>query len=194
MDADLIADLASKAPITVLLYTVYLSEETTIRWTDGGFVYWGGDLYQARTSYGVISESEEITDGVDSEATINALTIYPADSAAFDALSAYGAQGAVVTHHLATVDFETGLLIGEPELLLRCELDQPRLGVGSGLSLIIDCITEEARMLEPNEEQRLTDSFHKKVWGSLEKGYAFVIDLLQKVYWRDDDPDNGVSR
>jgi hypothetical protein len=102
-------------------------------------------------------------------------------------------QGSLVTIHLGTVNPATGLLIGEPELLFRGELDQPRLASGQSQTLIFDCITEEARMLEPNEEQRLTDSFHQSVWPG-ELGYDKVTELEQTVFWRADDPRGAISR
>ena len=192
MDADLIAELASAAPVTVLLISVKIDDTTTIRWTDGGFVFWGGDLYEARTAFGVVSEIGEISDGIDGEASSSSLTVFPAGDDAFSALIDPAAQGAVVTMSLGAVDFQTGLVIGAPDLLMRCELDVARL-TGTGDALILDCITEEARMLEVNDERRLTDSFHRSVWPG-ELGYANVTGLDTKVYWRANDPNNAISR
>lgn len=192
MDADLIAELASAAPITVLLVSVEIDEETTVRWTDGGFVFWGDDLYEAKTDFGVISEISELSDGVDGEASSASLTVLPADDEAFGVLIDPATQGATVNISLGAVDFQTGALIGEPDLLLRCEVDVARL-TRTGEALILDCITEEARMLEVNDERRLTDSFHQSVWPG-ELGYANVTGLDTKIYWRANDPNNAISR
>ena len=191
MDADLIEALEGIAPTEVLLVTIVLPDDT-IRWTDGGFVVWDSNTYQDEdATWGALSAVEEIEDGVTGSATVCALSINaPPDSLAD--WTAVDVQGSVVTVHLGAVDRATGLLIGEPELLIRCELDQPRLGVGGSVSLIYDCITEEARMLEPNEEQRQTDSFHQTVWPG-EKHYEFVTDVRRKIYWRADNPNNAVS-
>jgi len=190
MDADLIAELAAQAPITVLLVTYDLPDQT-VRWTDGGFVVWDDELYEARTSFGVISEVGEISDGVDGEATSCAITLMPADNDSFSAMIAPEVQGSVVTIHLGAVDFQTGLLVGEPDLLLRCEVDVPRL-TGSAGALVHDTITEETRMLEVNDERRLTHPFHTDVWPD-EDGYKNVTGLKVKIYWRASDPNNAIS-
>ncbi len=190
MDADLIAELASAAPVTAILVDIDLGGGDVARWTDGGFVYWGEELYEARNEYGVLSEVGEISDGVDGEASSCSITVIPADNDAFATFIAPGTQGALVNIHLAAVDFQTGLMVGEPDLLMRCELDVPRLTMGGG-ALTLDTITEEARMLEINDERRLTDSFHQSVWpGDL--GYSNVTGLKVKIYWRATDPNNAI--
>lgn len=190
MDADSIAELASAAPITVLLVT-YEFPDATVRWTDGGFVVWNGQLYEARTSYGVLSEVGEISDGVDGEASSCTITVMPSGNEAFAAMIAPEAQGSLVTVHLGAVNFQTGLLVGDPDLLMRCEIDVPRLSGSSG-ALIHDTLTEEARMLEINDERRLTHPFHTSVWPG-ENGYANVTGLKSKIYWRARDPNNAIS-
>lgn len=185
MDAALISAFEAAAPTEVLMVTMALPG-ATVRWTNGGFLEWDGNTYQAEdATYGFLSSVEEIADGVTGEATVCALTI-DCDSTALALLVAPTVQGSLVTVHLGSVNRATGALIGEPELLFRGELDQPRLSVGEG-TLVYDCITEEARMLEPNEEQRLTDSFHKSVWPG-DEGYSNVVDTPGEVYWRQDDP------
>lgn len=191
MDADLIEALEGSAPTPVHLATLTLPD-ATLRLTDGGSVVWSGQTYLERhATYGSLSSIEEIEDGVTGSATVLSLAINAPPGSLADWIAS-DVQGSVVTVHLGAVDRDTGLLIGEPELLIRCELDQPRLGVGGGATLIYDCITEEARMLEPNEDQRQTDSFHQSVWPG-EKHYEFVTDVRRKIYWRADNPNNAVS-
>ncbi len=185
MDSGLITELEGKAPFVAILYTVTLPGGT-IRWTDGGFVVWGGNTYRALTDHGTISDSEEISDGIDNEATINAVTFMPADDTAFGNLSAFSAQGSVITTHLASIDFETGLLVGTPEELLRAEFDEPRLA-DNGNVLIVDCITEESRMLEDDDQRRLTDTAHQEAWDA-ELGLSNVSSLPLHRYWRKDRP------
>ncbi|RZJ01812.1 MAG: hypothetical protein EON90_02045 [Brevundimonas sp.] len=192
MDADLILSLEGAAPTPILLVTVTLNS-ATVRWTDGGFAIWDGQTYESEDAiYGVLGAVGEIEDGADGQATVCDLTIL-CDQAALLLWIDPAEQGSLVTVHVGSMNRPTGLLIGEPELLFRGELDQPRLGVGPSQSLIYDCITEEARMLEANEEQRLTDSFHQSVWPG-ELGYDKVTDLEQKVYWRADDPNEAITR
>lgn len=193
MDADLIENLEGAAPVLVHLVTLTLPS-ATVRWTfEGGFVAWGANTYAfTDATYGSLGSLGEIEDGATGNATPLDLTIL-CDSAAMAALIAAGVQGSEVTVHLGAVDFSTGELVGEPDLLFRGELDQPAISAGASQGLTFQCITEEARMLEPSDEQRLTDSFHKSAWPG-EEGFELVTDLLQKVYWREDDPDNGITR
>lgn len=193
MDEDLIEALEGPAPVIVHLVTVELPD-TTLRWTyEGGFVVWGANTYQfSDAAYGVLGRLSEMEDGVTGNATPLDLSIL-CDTEAMADLIAPDVQGSLVTVHLGAVDRATGLLVGEPELLFRAELDQPNIAAGPSLGLDFQCITEEARCLEPNEEQRLTSAFHKSVWPG-ELGYDFVTDLEQKVYWRMDDPTNAVVR
>lgn len=187
MDEDLIEALEGKAPLAVLLTTVSLPSYT-IRWTDGGFVPWGANTYQeVDDTYGVISEMEEIEDGVGDQATTWAMTIMPPPEA-LSALAEPEAQGSLITVHLGAVDRATGLLIGEPDPLLRVEFDVPRLGLGSSLTVDLECITEEARMLEPNEERIQSDAFHQSVWPG-ELGYEHQTAARLKIWWRADGPD-----
>jgi len=192
MDSALIAALEAASPTEVLLVTITLSS-ATIRLTDGGFVVWSSQTYDVEdATYGSLGGVEAIEDGADSQATVCALTLL-CDEAAMALLIEPEVQGSLVTVHLGAVNRSTGALIGAPDLLFRGELDQPRIAAGPSLSLAYDCITEEARMLEPNEEQRLTSSFHRQVW-PLEEGYDFVIDIEERVYWRADDPNPAISR
>lgn len=195
MDSSLVTALQGQAPTLVHLVTVTLAD-ATVRWLDAGgsgFVVWGANTYKAEdATYGALGAIGAIEDGADGQATVCDLTIL-CDGTAMALWIDPEEQGAPVTIHLGAVAPSTGLLIGEPELLFRGELDQPRISSGQGQSLVFDCITEEARMLEPNEEQRLTSSFHESVWPG-ELGYAFVTDLLQKVFWRADDVNTGISR
>ena len=194
MDSALITALQGQAPTLVHLVTVTLSG-ATVRWMDtggSGFVVWGANTYKAEdATYGALGAIGAIEDGADGQATVCDLTII-CDGTAMALWIDPAEQGSLVTVHLGAVTPATGLLIGEPELLFRGELDQPRIAAGKSQTLIFDCITEEARMLEPNEEQRLTDSFQKSVWpGDL--GNEHITDVEKKIYWRANDPNNAIS-
>ena len=194
MDSALITALQGQAPTLVHLVTVTLSG-ATVRWMDtggSGFVVWGANTYKAEdATYGALGAIGAIEDGADGQATVCDLTII-CDGTAMALWIDPAEQGSLVTVHLGAVTPATGLLIGEPELLFRGELDQPRIAAGKSQTLIFDCITEEARMLEPNEEQRMTDSFQKSVWpGDL--GNEHITDVEKKIYWRANDPNNAIS-
>lgn len=191
MDVDLIDELEAPAPLGVHLVTVTLPG-STIRWTDGGFVVWSSQTYrEVDATFGTLSDLEKVEDGAGDQATSWAMTIMPPIAAIAD-FAAEESQGSLVTLHLGAVDRATGLLVGEPELLQRAEIDVASLGVSSSLTLDLECITEEARMLEPNEERIQSDAFHQSVWPD-ELHYAFQTRAKRKVYWRADDPNNALG-
>lgn len=192
MEAGLIAALGGPSVTGVVLVTLTLPGHT-IRWTDGGFVKWGAETYEEVDAvYGVLSSLEDVEDGVDDSATTWSFDMMPPPSA-LAALIQPGVQGSVLTSHFGAVDRQTGLLIGEPDLLQRVELDQPNgTFMGSGDPLTWACVTEEARMLEESDEQRLTDAFHQSVWPD-ELGYVNVTGIKRKMYWRADDPSNAIT-
>lgn len=189
MDTSLLAGLSVHSPLIVILVRVDLGG-WIIRWTDGGFVYWDEDgsgevqLYEARDSfYGVMSSIEEIEDGADNQATRCAITIMPPGEQALAHLANPATQGSPVTIHLGAVDRTTGRLMGKPDLLLAAELDVGTLAVGASWTLNMECGTEEARALEPNADQRLSDPYHKAIWGQSERGFEHVTNTTRKIHW-----------
>lgn len=183
MDAALLAGLSAKSPTTVILVRILLPDHE-IRLTDGGFVVWDGDMFDGRDEvFGTLSAVEEIEDGADGQATRCTITVLPPDAVAMAQLASPLVQGAPVTVHFGAVDRATGLMIGVPDLLFRGELDYGRLGVGSSWSLVLECGTEEARQLELNADQRLSDSYHKSIWTG-ERGLEHVTGVKRKIHWQ----------
>lgn len=183
MDSALLAGLSANSPTTVLLVRVELPEYE-IRLTDGGFVIWAGALFDGRDEvYGTLGSVEEIEDGADGQATRCAITVLPPDTVAMAQLASPLVQGSHVTVSLGAVNRGTGQLIGEPDLLFRGELDYGRLGVGDSWSLVLECGTEEARQLELNADQRLSDSYHKTIWAG-ERGLENLTDVKRKIHWQ----------
>lgn len=193
MDSVLITELGGRAPTLVILVTITLPDHT-IRWTNGGMVTWDGNAYAARdATYGLLDSVSPISDGVGSQATTCTVTMIPPSMAAIEALGLDPeVQGSVVTVHLGAVDQASGELVGEPELIFRGEFDQPSIATGSELKLNLECITEEARMLEPHDERRLTDSFHQSVWSG-ELFYENVTAVRRVIYWRADVPSGVIG-
>lgn len=183
MDSALLAGLSAASPTTVLLFRATLPDHE-IRLTDGGFVVWAGDLFDGRDEvYGTLGSVEEIEDGADGQATRCAITVLPPSAVAMAQLASPLVQGAPITVHLGAVDRQTGLMIGVPDLLFRGELDYGRLGVGDSWSLVLECGTEEARQLELNADQRLSDSYHKAIWTG-ERGLENVTAVKRKIHWQ----------
>lgn len=191
MDALLIAALEAAAPVDTLLVTVVL-DSGTVRWTNGVDVAWDSETYRCEDPvYGRLGGISEIEDGADGQATVCDLTVL-CDAAAMALWIDPAEQGALVTVHLGALSRSDGTLSGEPDLLFRGELDLARLSSGATQGLVIECITEEARMLEPNEGQRLSNAFQTAIFPA-DTAMADVTGVRNKVYWRRDQPNNAIK-
>lgn len=192
-DAAYIAALEAYGEPTAVLTTLHLPERT-VRLIDGGFLKWDGETWRLRDAEcGMVATISSLDDGVGAEAGNFTLSLAMPDMESLLAFALDPAkQGSVVTIHLATVDRETGLLIGEPDLLFRGLYDRPEMGVGEGLTLDLECVTEEAKMLQANDDLRLTDAFHQSVWPG-ELFYVYVTGVRRKVYWRTGSPSNAIT-
>lgn len=190
MHADLIAAIKAGRP-RVHLVTVTLADYT-IRWTDGGAVPWDAQVYAAHdATYGILESIGDITDGIDDDASPVTITILPPTLTSIADLTAADAQGGRVEIHLGATGSD-GQLVSEPYRLYIGELDQPKLVNGLGRKLEYDVITGEARGLQPNEEQRQSDAFHKLRWPD-EKGQEFATEGTKLAYWRADEPKQSIG-
>lgn len=192
MDPLLVTHIKAGGPLVHLVTAIL--PDATIRWTlEGGFVAWDGNIWAARdATYGALDSISEITDGIDDDAAPVTLGIIPPTLSSIADLASADAQGAAVTIHLAGIDRETGLIAGEPYLLFIGELDQPRLLDGRERRLEYDILPADAFGLQPNEEQRQSDAFHKSIWTD-ERGYEHQTEGRKIVFWRDDDPNNAIG-
>ena len=191
MDAASIA--ARKQPVAWIVQLLeWETADFTLRLSTGGFIPWDGKAFLARDPVlGVLGELPLFEDGVDSQTTRSTLTIIPPDQAGLAKVADRKYQRSLVQVWDATVDVSTGQLIGEPDLLFRGLVDFPRAVIGESWEVVLECGTEEALLNEPNEDRRLSNSFHQSVWPG-ETGLAYVTGLGRKVYWRANAP-AGVS-
>jgi hypothetical protein len=160
----------------------------TALWTTGGFLVWGADTYVDRhPTYGVLGDLPPFEDGVDSQTTRYNLSIFPPDAAAFAEVADRKHARSKVTIWDASVDPETGLMIGEPDLLFTGHVDFPRIVNGETWEVILECATEEALLNEPNQQRRLSHSHHSDTWPD-ELGLIHATGLGRKIYWRAQQP------
>jgi hypothetical protein len=189
MDATLKAALQGAAPTTFTAVSIAISGGATIRLVSGGVVTIGGNVYSAEdATYGTLGGVETIADGADGQATRCTITLFPPSSSAITALAAATAQGSTVIVYQGAVNTSTGASIGTVETLFTGELDFPKLAISANAyALTLECGTEESRLLEPNEERKLSDAFHQTCWSG-ELGLTFATRLTRKIYWRATDP------
>lgn len=187
MDASSVA--ARKQPVSWIVQLVeWVTPAFTLRLSTRGFIPWGEKVFLQRDPvYGMLGELPLFEDGIDSQTTRSSITIIPPDPDGIAAVAARAHQRTLIQVWDATLDGDTGFLIGEPDLLFRGMVDFPRLVIGETWEVVLECGTEEALLNEPNEDRRLSNPFHQSVWPG-ETGLAYVTGLGRKVYWRADTP------
>jgi hypothetical protein len=190
MHADMIAALKAGAN-RVHLVTVDMPDAYVIRWTDGGVVKWGANVYRAKdATFGSLQAIGDISDGIEVDGEPVQITIMPPSLASLADLAAADAQGGDVEIHL--VALANGAIAGEPYLLFKGQLDQPSLRPGRERLLDYEVIPAEARAVRTSEEQRQTDAFHRLRWPG-ELGQQFATDGTKLTFWREDDKPNALG-
>tara|TARA_R110002073_G_scaffold120601_1_gene262638 strand:- start:15134 stop:15784 length:651 start_codon:yes stop_codon:yes gene_type:complete len=188
MDASLLANWSQSVSTHFTAVEIVLPSQT-IRLVSGGFVSFDVDgspvSFTARdTVYGTLGEVAVIKDGIDAVALSATIKLLPPTDTAMAGIAAPAAQGSLVRIWQGAVDQATGLADGAPELLFTGELDFGTLSVSARSWVVaLECLTEEARQLEPDAQRRLSDAFHQKVWPG-ELGLSHVTNLSRKIYWR----------
>lgn len=199
MDANHVAALQHPTPIKATLLRIDLPG-SPLCLTDGGFMVFdageglGPETYiDEHPIYGVLDSVPSITDGAEAQTPRLDIVILPGTGTGAAALAAPTIQGIRVQWWEAVVDWNTGGLLGQPNLKFDGELDRARLTVGESWSLVLECGTQSERQLEPNEDWRLNDAFHRVCWSS-EMGLANVTNVTVKDEWRERPENPGLFK
>lgn len=189
MDSNHSIALQQPSPIKATLVRIDLPG-APLCLTDGGFCVFdagegkGLETYvDAHPVHGVLDSVPSIKDGADAETTRLDIVILPASGTGAAALASPTIQGVRVQWWEGALDWNTGLLLGQPNLKFDGELDRARLTVGDTWSLALECGTQAERQLEPNEDWRLNDAFHRVCWPG-ELGLVNVTNVTVKDEWR----------
>lgn len=158
--------------------------DATVRLCDGGFVDFGGEIYSSvDPTFGTIASLAALTEGVGEEVPALELSLNPAASSAPGDLSKPGFQRSAVRLWLGELDVETGLLVGDPDLLFYGQIDQSVLRVGrSTRDLAMTIVSTLERLFLRNEGNSLSPVFHKSVWPG-ETGHDNATGLSIPVAW-----------
>lgn len=155
--------------------------------TDGGFVIWGGDTYYGRhPTLGIFSSVSGLTSGIANQTTRVDIRVLPKSIAALSILNGATIQGCRVRVWRGAIDFQTGLIIGEPTLRFDGTIDLPRLQIGMEWGCTLECGTQAARQLEPNADWRQNHAFHVLRWSD-EMGLikvSGVVKAVRSTEWR----------
>lgn len=156
----------------------------TVRLCDGGFFYWGPDLYLSEHSvFGALQSIEALSEGAGEEIPALSMTFIPAASASAADLSQPGYQKSRVRFYIAEYDPTTGLLVGNPELQFDGQLDQTKLNFGRGTrTLDVDVVSNGERLFMRNDGNSLNASWHKSIWPG-ELGHDEASGLTVPIAW-----------
>lgn len=157
----------------------------TMRVLDGSFeLEIDSELYSGEDeTYGSWEALEAFEDGTGDEAPGLTIGILPKDDDAMVALTDPEMQGKAVMIMLAAKDDATGLLIGEPYVLLDGEVDVPTHRAGPHtLVAELDCVGGQEELFFEDEGIVLAPSFHKQVWPT-ETGLNAVTGITDTIYW-----------
>lgn len=156
---------------------------------EGEVIFWG-----EHPTHGILSSAPNIQDG-SQETTIRLdFTVLPRNDDAAAAFASPAAQGSRVRWWEAVIAFDTGLIIGEPELKFDGELDMARFSVGAAWEMVLVCGTQAERQVEENADWRLNHSLHTRIWGEDELGLVHVTNVTRKLEWRERPPNPGLFK
>ena len=95
-----------------------------VRMCDGGFVYWGEELYDCfDEQFGTIASAETFEEKTGDEAPGGKITFLPPSSTAGIAINNPGLQGSRMRFWLGEYDRQTGHIVGTPDLTADLAID-----------------------------------------------------------------------
>lgn len=172
----------------LLLMTALLEIELpdhTIRLTDGGFVDWParGMFSASDDVFGTIESADGVSEGISDEAPGGGLILLPPDLTAAGDLFQVDAQGSPVRLWAAAVNRETGLLIGDPELLFDGLIDTLTVSAGKGTRKVeMQFVSSAERLFLIMEGLALSPRWHQNIWPG-EKGLNHATGVGVQVPW-----------
>lgn len=158
--------------------------ESTIRLSDGGFIVWGGEVFESRDAvFGTIRAIEGMSEGVEDEVPALSVTFIPASTAAAADLSQPGFQRSRVRLWLAEYDEVTGLPVGDPDLQFDGQIDQTSLSAGrTSKELLMSIVSAAERLFARDIGNGLSSAFQKSVWPG-DTGHDNATGLGTPIAW-----------
>lgn len=155
----------------------------TLRICDGGFLVFGGEIYQSEDAdFGTLAAGEGVSEGEGDEAPAASITFSPNSNAATETLSHPNMQLSPVSIHQVSVDGSNGQVLASV-LLFEGFLDTPVLAVGKGSrSLEMSLISDTDRFFMIYEGNRMSQENHQRRWPG-ELGHNNMSGVEQDVAW-----------
>jgi hypothetical protein len=158
--------------------------ERTVRMCDGGFVYWGDDLYDCiDPMFGVIGSAESFEEKTGDEAPGGKLTFLPPSSAAAASISNPTYQGARMRFWLGEYSRATGRVVGSPDQTADLAIDTVTLKANRGSRAAdIEFDSAARRLFMVMRGQALNDRYHQSCYPR-ELGMANATAMPRSSPW-----------
>lgn len=169
--------------------------DRTVRLTDGGFLDWPAKgMFTAQDSeFGTIESVESAGEAVSDEAPGGRLTLLPPGVAVAGDLFRSDVQGSPLRFWLAVADRDTGLLVGDPELLFDGLIDTISIRTGKqGRFVDVEYMANAERLFFVREGNVLTSRFHNLAWPG-EKGFDHTTGSGTQTPWGVADTGRGTA-
>jgi hypothetical protein len=176
--------LADRVVLLVGLCEMVLPDRTVLL-TDGGFLDWPAKgLFTAKDDeFGAIESLEYSGEAVSDEAPGGRLTLLPPGIVVAGDLFRSDVQGSAMRFWLAVADRDTGLLVGDPELLFDGLIDTISLRLGrEGRFVDVEFMANAERLFFVREGNVLSSRFHELAWPG-EKGFDHTTGSSVQTPW-----------
>lgn len=176
-----------------VIYPVALMQielpERTVRLCDGGFVYWGTDLYDCvDQDFGTVKSAESFEEKTGDEAPGGKVTFLPRSTAGAAALSQPSYQSSRMRFWLGEYDPTTGHVIGTPELTADLAIDTVTLKRSRGTRTVdIEFESAAKRLFMVMRGNALNNRFHQSCYPG-ELGMANATGMPRSRAWGADNP------
>lgn len=156
----------------------------TVRMCDGGFVYWGAEIFDCfDEQFGTIGSAETFEEKTGDEAPGGKITFLPPSSAAGIALNNPALQGSRMRFWLGEYDRATGYVIGSPELTADLAIDTTTIKISKGArSVDVEFDSAAKRLFMVLRGNALNDRFHQACYPG-ELGMANATGMPRSSAW-----------
>lgn len=176
-----------------VIHPVALMEITlparTVRLCDGGFLYWGGNLFDCvDEDFGTVKSAESFEEKTGDEAPGGKVTFLPRSSADAAALSDPAFQNSRMKFWLGEYDPVTGHVVGTPELSADLSIDTVTLKRSRGQREVdIEFESAAKRLFMVMRGNALNDRFHQQCYPG-ELGMVNATGMPRSTAWGADNP------
>lgn len=186
------AALESMNPTLVYLVEIVF-QDRTVRLTDGGSVMWGANLFAPEDAeLGTIAGFSEFAESEGTESPRLEVSFEYRNNLALTRLATPTAQGTPFNVYAATVNRNTGALIGTPEIQFAGEIDEADLRhVKNNRLLTVSLSTAWELLFDNNEGNRWNNAFWTYLYGTGAQAFYAVTDVQRQLFWGYKGPENS---